>query len=120
MTEDHITRRTLRTDREPVDLSAIRDLSDEEIRESVADDPDAAPLADESWFAAARRIEPCAAADVVQADVEDAFLRLLERDMIANPDNVRPIDAGQLERIGELVRDVSVSDDETLPDDIIL
>lgn len=52
--------------------------------------------------------------------VVDAFLSFLDRDIMANPGNVRPLDVALMDRISELTRDVVVSDDDVIPDDITL
>ncbi|WP_051512783.1 BrnA antitoxin family protein [Skermanella stibiiresistens] len=56
--EQNITRRSL-TDRRPdqSDWKRVHALTDEEIAQAVADDPDAAPIMDAAWFAeAAKRL----------------------------------------------------------------
>lgn len=46
-----------------------------------------------------------------------AFLDLLERDMLAHPERLQPMDQALYERVQELVKDVYVDLDAPLPDD---
>jgi hypothetical protein len=58
MSEERITRYSLNPARKPADLSALDSLTDEQIEAAVRDDPDAAPILDESWFAEAMIVMP--------------------------------------------------------------
>ncbi len=49
-----------------------------------------------------------------------AFLRFLERDIEAHPERLVPMDAGFFARAEALTRDVVVSDDDVIPDDVTL
>ncbi|MFY8092988.1 MAG: BrnA antitoxin family protein [Niveispirillum sp.] len=76
MNEKPITRRLPDPNRTLPDLSALRDMDDASIARAVAEDPDAAPLADAKWFDAARRVEPrnkVAVSLRVDADVLEFF-----------------------------------------------
>ncbi len=59
-----------------------------------------------------------------QADTEDpilgAFLSFLERDMTQAPQRLEPLSAGSVAAAVELTRDVSLDDEERLPDDATL
>ncbi len=46
---------SLRPMKDTTDWKRVNALTDEEIEAAVASDPDAAPIADEAWFAKARR-----------------------------------------------------------------
>jgi uncharacterized protein (DUF4415 family) len=57
--EAHTVRRSLAApDRGRTDWRRVRSLTDADISAAVRDDPDAAPIMDESWFAAAARQLP--------------------------------------------------------------
>lgn len=60
MNEKRLTRRSLASPRTPgrTDWARVDRLSDDGIAAAVARDPDAAPLADEAWFAEAEVREP--------------------------------------------------------------
>ncbi|WP_373866633.1 type II toxin-antitoxin system PrlF family antitoxin [Skermanella aerolata] len=49
-----------------------------------------------------------------------AFLTFIERDAIAHPDRITPLSSSQISHGVELTRDVVVSDDDEIPDDITL
>jgi antitoxin PrlF len=49
-----------------------------------------------------------------------AFLSFLERDIVAEPRRVKPLDAATLRKARDLTAGVVVSDDEVLPDDVTL
>lgn len=49
-----------------------------------------------------------------------AFLAFLESDVISHPERIQPLSASQVARGVELTRDVVVSDDDEIPDDISL
>lgn len=57
-----------------------------------------------------------------QDDEEDpmvsAFLAFLERDAIAHPERIVPLSSSKVARAVELTRDVVVSDEDVIPDDI--
>lgn len=59
--------------------------------------------------------------DAVERDpVVAAYLAFLERDMAAHPERLQPFTQGEIARIEALTADVSVSDEDTLPDDVAL
>jgi len=49
-----------------------------------------------------------------------AFLTFIERDAINHPDGITPLSSSQIAHGVELTRDVVVSDDDEIPDDITL
>ena len=49
-----------------------------------------------------------------------AFLKFLEREIAQSPDSIKPLSATRIAEARELTKDVEVSDDETLPDDVTL
>ena len=49
-----------------------------------------------------------------------AFLTFIERDAIDHPDRIAPLSSSQIARGVELTRNVVVSDDDEIPDDITL
>ncbi len=49
-----------------------------------------------------------------------AFLAFLESDVISHPERIAPLSASQVARAVELTRDVVVTDDDEIPDDITL
>lgn len=50
--------------------------------------------------------------------VVSAYLAFLEKDMAVNPSRMSPFDSAELERLTELVKGVTVSDDDVLPEDV--
>jgi len=58
VSNERITRRSLTEPRPTADWARFDAITDEEIARQVADDPDTAPLIDESWLASARIVEP--------------------------------------------------------------
>jgi uncharacterized protein (DUF4415 family) len=61
MSAERIVRHTLASLRKvkgKTDWARVDALTDEDIEQAVAADPDAAPILDEEWFRNARRIEP--------------------------------------------------------------
>ncbi len=59
---------------------------------------------------------------VAHEETEDpifsAFLSFLEQDMLQHPESITPLEEDLLLRVAHLTKDVDVSDDEILPDDI--
>jgi antitoxin PrlF len=49
-----------------------------------------------------------------------AFLSFLDREIAQSPDRIRPLSATRIDEARELTKDVKVSDDESLPDDVTL
>jgi antitoxin PrlF len=49
-----------------------------------------------------------------------AFLRFLDREIAKRPEFIKPLAATRIAEARELTKDVRVSDDEALPDDITL
>lgn len=47
-----------------------------------------------------------------------AFLAFMERDATRNPGRIEPLSASQVARAVELTRDVAVSDEDDIPDDV--
>ena len=64
------------------------------------------------------------APELGQGEHEDpmvgAFLSFMERDVISHPERIEPLSASQVARAVELTRDVVVTDDDEIPDDITL
>jgi antitoxin PrlF len=62
--------------------------------------------------------------DSVAVEEEDpvvsAFLGFLERDMIEQPDRIKPVSSSQIGRAMDLVADVEVTDEDAIPDDVEL
>jgi antitoxin PrlF len=62
------------------------------------------------------------AADADAEDAHDpvvsAYLAFLEKDMAANPSQLSPFTGTELEKLTELVKGVTVRDDDVLPDDV--
>ncbi|AWK90332.1 BrnA antitoxin family protein [Azospirillum thermophilum] len=59
MNNERIIRRSLATPRtQPADWSKFDAQTDADIEVAVKSDPDAAPLADDTWFKTARVVEP--------------------------------------------------------------
>jgi antitoxin PrlF len=52
--------------------------------------------------------------------VAAAYLSFIEKDMIAHPEKLQPFTEAEIERIRTLTRDVIVSDDDVIPDDVTL
>jgi len=61
-----------------------------------------------------------ASGDVERDPVVAAYLSFLERDMKEHPDRLRPFTEADVNRIRELTKDVSVSDEDVIPDDVTL
>ncbi|MDB5366626.1 MAG: uncharacterized protein JWM77_2553 [Rhodospirillales bacterium] len=62
--------------KDETDWEALRNKTDEEIERAIADDPDAAPLLDEAWFASATIVPPLLKTAIslrVDGDVLDFF-----------------------------------------------
>jgi antitoxin PrlF len=49
-----------------------------------------------------------------------AFLKFLDREIAQSPDRIKPLSATRIGEARELTKDVEVSDDESLPDDVTL
>jgi antitoxin PrlF len=49
-----------------------------------------------------------------------AFLSFLDQDIAQSPDRIKPLSATRIAEARELTKDVEVSDDESLPDDVTL
>jgi antitoxin PrlF len=65
--------------------------------------------------------ETAAETDAIERDpVVAAYLAFLERDMAEHPDQLQAIMEADIARIGALTRDVVVSNDHVIPDDITL
>ncbi|GAA4258969.1 hypothetical protein GBZ26_03955 [Azospirillum formosense] len=47
-----------------------------------------------------------------------AFLSFIERDAVAHPERIAPLSASKVARAVELTKNVTVSDDDVIPDDI--
>lgn len=47
-----------------------------------------------------------------------AFLSFLEQDMLQHPERITPLENDLLQRAAHLTKEVEVSDDETLPNDV--
>jgi antitoxin PrlF len=61
------------------------------------------------------------AADAFERDpVVAAYLAFLERDLREHPERLQPFTEDELARLEALTKDVVVSDDETIPDDVTL
>ncbi len=59
--------------------------------------------------------------DIIERDpVVAAYLSFLERDMGENPEKLRPFSEAEIARITALTRDVTVSDEDVIPDDVTL
>ncbi len=59
--------------------------------------------------------------DGIERDsVVAAYLAFLERDMTEHPEQLRPIMEADIARIQALTRDVVVSNDDVIPDDVTL
>jgi antitoxin PrlF len=59
-------------------------------------------------------------ADIERDPVVSAYLSFLERDMTERPDRLRPFTEADVARIQALTKDVRVSDDDVMPDDVTL
>lgn len=59
-----------------------------------------------------------AAAEEAHDPVVSAYLAFLEKDMAANPGSLSPFTSAELDKLTELVKGVSVSDEDVLPDDV--
>jgi antitoxin PrlF len=61
------------------------------------------------------------APDEVERDpVVAAYLAFIERDLREHPERVQPFSEDELARLEALTKDVVVSDDEAIPDDVTL
>jgi antitoxin PrlF len=60
------------------------------------------------------------AGDIERDPVVSAYLSFLERDMGAYPEGIRPIAEANIARVLALTKDVLVSDDDVIPDDITI
>ena len=49
-----------------------------------------------------------------------AFLKFLDREIAQSPDRIKPLSATRIAEARELTKDVEVSDDDSLPDDVTL
>jgi antitoxin PrlF len=49
-----------------------------------------------------------------------AFLSFLDREIEHSPERIKPLSATRIEEARSLTKDVEVSDDESLPDDVSL
>lgn len=58
--------------------------------------------------------------DIERDPVVAAYLAFLERDMAEHPERLQPITEVEIARIRALTRDVVVSDDDVIPDDVTL
>ncbi|SDR57723.1 antitoxin PrlF [Rhizobiales bacterium GAS191] len=59
--------------------------------------------------------------DAIERDpVVSAYLSFLERDMSEHPERLRPFTEADLVRLEALTKDVVVSDDDVIPDDVTL
>lgn len=62
---------------------------------------------------------PLPGGDFVERDpVVTAYLAFLERDMSEHPERLRPFSEADIARIDALTRDVTVSDEDVIPDDV--
>lgn len=59
-------------------------------------------------------------ADIERDPVIAAYLSFLERDMTEHPDRLRPLTEADVARLRTLTKDVQVSDDDMIPDDVTL
>lgn len=60
-------------------------------------------------------------ADMIERDpVVAAYLSFLARDMSEHPERLRPFTEADIARIHALTKDVTMSDDEVIPDDVTL
>ena len=50
--------------------------------------------------------------------IVSAYLAFLEKDMATNPDSLSPFSSAELDRLTDLLKDVSASDEDLLPDDV--
>lgn len=65
--------------------------------------------------------ETTPAADMIERDpVVAAYLSFLERDMSEHPERLGPFTTADIVRIQALTKDVTVSDDDVIPDDVTL
>lgn len=58
VSKEHIVRRSLADPRPKADWTRFDATTDEEIARQIANNPDTAPLIDESWLESARIVEP--------------------------------------------------------------
>jgi antitoxin PrlF len=59
-----------------------------------------------------------AAAQDAHDPVVSAYLAFLEKDMAANPQSLSPFISAELDKLTDLVKGVSVSDEDGLPEDV--
>lgn len=59
-----------------------------------------------------------AAVEETHDPVVSAYLAFLEKDMAANPDSLSPFTSAELEKLTDLIKGVSVSEEDVLPDDV--
>jgi len=60
------------------------------------------------------------ATDGVEDPIMAAFLSFLEREIAQSPERIKPLVATRIEEARALTKDVEVSDEESLPDDVTL
>ena len=58
--------------------------------------------------------------DIERDPVVAAYLSFIERDMIEHPEHVHPFTEDDFARLSALTKNVTVSDDDIIPDDITL
>jgi antitoxin PrlF len=58
--------------------------------------------------------------DTDEDPIMAAFLSFLDREIAQSPERVKPLSATRIGEARELTKDVEVSDDESLPDDVTL
>jgi antitoxin PrlF len=61
-----------------------------------------------------------AANEIERDPVVAAYLAFLERDLREHPERLQPFTTSELARLEALTKDVEVSDDESIPDDVTL
>lgn len=58
--------------------------------------------------------------DTDEDPIMAAFLSFLDREIAQSPERIKPLSATRIGEARELTKDVGVSDDESLPDDVTL
>ena len=59
--------------------------------------------------------------DAIEHDpVVSAYLSFLERDMVEHPERLHPFTESELNRVAALTANITVSDDDVIPDDVTL
>ena len=58
------------------------------------------------------------AAEEAHDPIVSAYLAFLEKDMAANPGSLSPFTGAELDKLTDLLKDVSVSDEDVLPADV--